>query len=63
MAARNRLREFIESFGAGTLEETLFLLESLTPQEVANLLTSTPPKVRWVLWELLVEESTYQALQ
>jgi magnesium transporter len=63
MAMHERLSEVIESFGAGTLEETRFLLESLTPQEVANLLTSTPPKVRWVLWELLEEESTYQALQ
>jgi magnesium transporter len=63
MPMHERLNEVIESFGAGTLEETRFLLESLTPQEVANLLTSTPPKVRWVLWELLEEESTYQALQ
>ena len=50
---QDRLDEVIESFGAGSLDETRYLLESLRPQEIANLLTSTPPKVRWVLWELL----------
>jgi len=63
MEPQEKLHEVIQSFGAGTLDETRFLLESLSPQEVANLLTSTPPKVRWVLWELLDEESAYQALQ
>jgi magnesium transporter len=63
MKLQDRLNEVIESFGAGSLEETRLLLESLTAPEVANLLTSTPPKVRWVLWELLDEESAYQALQ
>jgi len=60
---QDRLNEVIESFGAGTLEETRYLLESLRPQEIANLLTSTPPKVRVVLWELLDEEEENQALQ
>ena len=60
---QDRLDEVIESFGAGSLEETRYLLESLRPQEIANLLTSTPPKVRWVLWELLDEEQENQALQ
>jgi magnesium transporter len=60
---QDRLDEVIESFGAGSLEETRYLLESLRPQEIANLLTSTPPKVRWVLWELLDEEEENQALQ
>ena len=60
---QHRLDQVIESFGAGTLEETRILLESLTPQEVANLLTSSTPDVRWVLWELLDEEAGYQALQ
>jgi len=63
MRLQQRLNEVIDSLGAGTLEETRYLLESLSPQEVANLLTSTPPKVRWVLWELLDEEAEYQALQ
>jgi magnesium transporter len=63
MQLQERLSEVIESFDAGTLDETRLLLEALRPQEVANLLTSTPPRVRWVLWELLDEESAYQALQ
>ena len=60
---QDRLDEVIESFGAGTLEETRYLLESLRPQEIASVLTSTPPKMRWVLWELLDEEQENQVLQ
>jgi magnesium transporter len=63
MKLQERLSEVIESFDAGTLDETRLLLESLSAQEVASLLTSTPPRVRWVLWELLDEETAYQALQ
>jgi magnesium transporter len=60
---QDRLDEVIESFGSGSLEETRYLLEALRPQELANLLTSTPPKARWVLWELLDEDQKKQALQ
>ncbi len=60
---QDRLDEVIESFGSGSLEETRYLLESLRPPELANVLTSTPPKVRWVLWELLDEDQENQALQ
>jgi len=60
---QDRLDEVIESFGSGSLEETRYLLEALRPQELANLLTSTPPKTRWVLWELLDEDQKNQALQ
>ncbi|MEZ5558764.1 MAG: magnesium transporter [Pseudomonadales bacterium] len=63
MQLQDRLNEVIDSFDEGSLEETRYLLESLRPQEVATLLTSTPPKVRWVLWELLDDEQTTQALQ
>ncbi len=60
---QERLDEVIDSFGAGTIEETRYLLESLRPQEIANLLSSSPPKMRRVLWELLDEEEENQALQ
>ncbi|MEQ8857324.1 MAG: magnesium transporter [Pseudomonadales bacterium] len=60
---QDQLDEVIASFGSGSLEETRYLLESLRPQEIANVLTSTPPKVRWVLWELLDEDQENQALQ
>ncbi|MFM7121567.1 MAG: magnesium transporter [Gammaproteobacteria bacterium] len=62
MAFQEQLAEVIASFDAGALDETRLLLESLTTQEAANLLTSTPPHVRRVLWELLDEETAYQAL-
>ncbi len=60
---QDRLDEVIDSFGAGTIEETRYLLESLRPQEIANLLSSSPPKMRRVLWELLDEEEENQVLQ
>lgn len=60
---QDRLDEVIESFGAGRIEETRYLLESLRPQEIASLLTSTPPKMRRVLWGLLDEEEEIEALQ
>jgi magnesium transporter len=63
MQLQERLSDVIQSFDAGTLDETRLLLESLRPHEVADLLTSSPPRVRWVLWELLDEEAAYQALQ
>jgi magnesium transporter len=62
VAFQEQLAEVIASFDAGALDETRLLLESLTTQEAANLLTSTPPHVRRVLWELLDEETAYQAL-
>ncbi len=62
MSFQEQLAEVIESFDSGALDETRLLLESLTAQEIANLLTSTPPHVRHVLWELLGEETAYQAL-
>ena len=60
---QDQINEVIDSFGTGTLEETRYLLESMRPQEIATLLTSTPPKVRVVLWELLDEEEENRALQ
>ncbi|MFW6093411.1 MAG: magnesium transporter [Pseudomonadota bacterium] len=62
-SVQDRVNEVIDSFGAGTIEETRYLLESLRPQEVANLLASSPPRMRWVIWELLDEDEENQVLQ
>ncbi|NIP13597.1 MAG: magnesium transporter [Pseudomonadales bacterium] len=60
---QERLREVIRLYGSGSLDETRFLLESLRAPEIANLLESTPPKVRRVIWGLLDEEDENQAIQ
>ncbi|NIN60530.1 MAG: magnesium transporter, partial [Xanthomonadales bacterium] len=60
---QERLREVIRLYGSGSLDETRFLLESLRAPEIANLLESTPPKVRRVIWGLLDEEDENQVIQ
>ncbi len=60
---QERLREVIRLYGSGSLDETRFLLESLRAPEIANLLESTPPKVRRVIWGLLDEEDENQTIQ
>ena len=62
MSFQEQLAEVIESFDSGAHDETRLLLESHTAQEKANMLTTTPPHLRHVLWELLGEETAYQAL-
>jgi magnesium transporter len=58
-----QLSKVISHYGSGSLDETRYLLASLRPPEIANLLESTPPKVRWVLWGLLDEDEENQVLQ
>ena len=63
MEFRKQLNEIIRSFDAGTWDEMHYLLASLKPHEIANLLESTPPKVRQVIWELLDTETENRVLQ
>ena len=63
MEFQEQLSKVIRHYGSGSLDETRYLLASLRPSEIANLLESTPPKVRWVLWGLLDEEEENQVLQ
>lgn len=60
---QDQLSEVIAQYGRGSLVETRHLLASLRSPEIANLLESTPPKVRWVLWGLLDDEEGTQVLQ
>jgi len=55
--------EAIRSLDEGTVAQMRLLLESMRPQEIANLLQSTPLKVRQVIWELLEDEESHQVLQ
>ncbi len=63
MLFQDQLNEVIRSYGSGSLDEARFLLASLRPPEIANLLESTPPKMRRVLWELMDEAEENQVLQ
>ncbi len=63
MEFRKQLDEIIRSFDAGTWDEMHQLLSSLKPHDIANLLESTPPKVRQVVWELLDTDTESHVLQ
>ena len=63
MQIQQQIRDVIRLHGSGSLGETRVLLATLRPPELANLLESTPPRVRRVLWELLDEEDHHQLLQ
>lgn len=60
---QEKLSEVIRQYGRGSLVESRHLLTSMRPPEIANLLESTPHKVRWVLWGLLQEDEENQVLQ
>jgi len=60
---QDQLQEIIRAYDEGTLDEILYLLRSLSPQETAHLLESSPPKLRRMLWGLTDEERENQALQ
>lgn len=63
MDFQEQLSEVIRQYGSGSLDETRFLLESLRAPEIANLMESTPPRVRRVIWGLLDEEDENQVIQ
>lgn len=60
---RDQLAEVVRSVDDGTLAEMRVLLESMRPQEIADLLESTPTRVRQVVWELIDAETSHQVLQ
>ena len=62
MDFQKRFSEVIRSYGAGALDDSRVLLKSLRPQETANLLEASPPKVREFLWDLMDEDSSHQVL-
>ena len=62
MDFQERFSEVIQSYGAGALDDSRILLKSLRPQEVANLLEASPPKVREFLWDLMDDDTSHQVL-
>ena len=63
MDFQERFGEVIRSYGAGALDESRVLLKSLRPQETANLLEASPPKMREFLWDLMDDDTSNQVLQ
>jgi magnesium transporter len=63
LVTRASIDDAIESVDAGRLDATRLLLESMRPQEIANLLESVPPRERRVVWDLLAEDDSHQVLQ
>ncbi len=63
MDFQERFGEAIRSYGAGALDDCRHLLQSLRPQEVANLLKASPPKIRAFLWDLMDDDASNQVLQ
>ena len=63
MDFQDRFAAVLRSYGAGALDDARRLLHSLRPQEAANLLEGSPPKVREFLWNLMDPDSAAQVLQ
>lgn len=63
MVTRASIDDAIESVDAGRLDATRLLLESMRPQEIANLLESVPPRERRLVWDLLAADDSHQVLQ
>ena len=62
MDFQERFSEVIQSYGAGALDDSRILLKSLRPQEAANLLEASPPKMREFLWDLMDDDTSHQVL-
>ncbi len=59
----HRLQEIIRSIDQDQAENLSGLLATVRPHEAANLLESLPPDARGIVWGLLGEEVSHQALQ
>ena len=61
--AQNQLGELYAALDSGTGREVQRMLHSLSPQSIAQLLESSPPRIRRVLWELIDREVEGEVLQ
>ena len=53
---QDRLQAILRAADAGTLDDVLHLLTSLSDPDTARLIESAPPRLRRILWELLGED-------
>ncbi|WP_105101699.1 magnesium transporter [Microbulbifer pacificus] len=61
--AQNQLGELYAALDSGTGREVQRMLQSLSPQSIAQLLESSPPRIRQVLWTLIDREVEGEVLQ
>ena len=61
--SEHRLGEVIRSIDSDEADNLGALLSTVRPHEAANLLESMPPDARRIVWELLEEDTSHQALQ
>ncbi|WP_375791547.1 magnesium transporter [Microbulbifer hydrolyticus] len=61
--AQNQLGELYAALDSGTGREVQRMLHSLSPQSIAELLESSPPRIRQVLWKLIDREVEGEVLQ
>ncbi len=61
--AQNRLAELFAALDSGTGREVQRMLHTLSPQSIAQLLESSPPRIRQVLWKLIDSEIEGEVLQ
>lgn len=60
---QNQLSELVAALDSGTGREVRRMLQTLTPQSIAQLLESLPPRIRQVLWTLIDKEVEGEVLQ
>lgn len=63
LRTQNQLRELFAALDSGTGREVRRMLQTLTPQSIAQLLESSPPRIRQVLWKLIDKEVEGEVLQ
>lgn len=61
--AQNQLRELYAALDSGTGREVRRMLSTLTPPSIAQLLESSPPHIRQVLWQLIDKAVEGEVLQ
>ncbi|WHI53427.1 magnesium transporter [Microbulbifer sp. MLAF003] len=61
--AQNQLSELFAALDSGTGQEVRRMLKTLTPQSIAQLLESSPPRIRQVLWNLIERDVEGEVLQ
>ncbi|WP_439651278.1 magnesium transporter [Microbulbifer sediminum] len=54
--AQNQLSELFAALDSGTGREVQRMLHTLSPQSIAQLLESSPPRIRHILWKLIDPE-------
>ena len=59
---RQRLEELLAAIDAGTLSPVKRLLAHHSPEDIAYLLESSPPRARHILWQLIAPEREGEVL-